>query len=151
MVHLVVMGEHEREHWLSSMWVDYRDQLVDAGYRAEEAERNIARNRAELFVDGVPNESQHFFDVRDGVDRVGALWLAAGEGGAWFVYDVVVEADRRGRGYGRATMLAAEEYVRGQGGSSLSLNVFGPNAVARGLYESLGYATLAVAMRKSLE
>ena len=48
-------------------------------------------------------------------------------------------------------MLAAEDFVRAQGASSLSLNVFGNNTVARRLYESLGYQALAIAMRKNLE
>jgi ribosomal protein S18 acetylase RimI-like enzyme len=48
-------------------------------------------------------------------------------------------------------MRAAEDYVKSQGGTKLELNVFGPNAVARGLYESLGYKTMTIGMRKDLD
>jgi hypothetical protein len=41
-------------------------------------------------------------------------------------------------------------YVKSQGGTRLALNVFGPNAVARGLYESLDYKTMTIGMRKDL-
>jgi ribosomal protein S18 acetylase RimI-like enzyme len=47
-------------------------------------------------------------------------------------------------------MRAAEDYVKSQGGTRLALNVFGPNTVARRLYESLGYKTMAIGMRKNL-
>ncbi|MEY4970247.1 MAG: hypothetical protein RLZZ277_478, partial [Actinomycetota bacterium] len=53
-------------------------------------------------------------------------------------------------GFGRAIMQAAEKIVRDAGGDSISLSVFGNNSVARNLYESLGYQTLRVAMKKTI-
>jgi ribosomal protein S18 acetylase RimI-like enzyme len=38
--------------------------------------------------------------------------------------------------------------VRSRGMTSLGLNVFGQNTVARGLYESLGYDVTALQMKK---
>ena len=38
----------------------------------------------------------------------------------------------------------------GRGGTRVGLNVFGPNAVARALYDSLGYRVMATAMYKDL-
>ena len=137
------------------MWSDYHQSLRDAGFSDEEASANVERNRAGLVTDGHLNADQHVFDVLDDETLVGNLWLAprAGDGGenAWYVYDVAIDPAFRGRGLGRATMLAAEDFVRAQGASSLSLNVFGNNTVARRLYESLGYQALAIAMRKNLE
>jgi ribosomal protein S18 acetylase RimI-like enzyme len=66
------------------------------------------------------------------------------------VYDVHLRENARGRGYGRAAMLLAEDEARRRGCPRLSLNVFGRNEVARGLYRSLGYEENAVAMSKSL-
>ena len=68
----------------------------------------------------------------------------------WYVMDIVVAEKHRRRGYGRATMLLAEDVARGHGATYLGLNVFGHNPNARALYESLGYETLSVRMRKSL-
>jgi hypothetical protein len=45
-------------------------------------------------------------------------------------------------------MQAAEQYVTSHGGKRLGLNVFGPNTVARSLYESMDYQVLAVGMYK---
>jgi ribosomal protein S18 acetylase RimI-like enzyme len=47
-------------------------------------------------------------------------------------------------------MLLAESQARSKGATDLSLNVFGHNAVARHLYEELGYSTIAIRMRKQL-
>ncbi len=47
-------------------------------------------------------------------------------------------------------MTLAEAEARDRGIDRIALNVFGGNAVARGLYRSLGYEEQAVAMSKHL-
>jgi len=74
----------------------------------------------------------------------------SGAGDSWFVFDVEIAKEHRGRGYGRAAMEAAEEWTRERGGTRVALNVFGPNLTARSLYDSLGYEVLATAMFKDL-
>ena len=85
---------------------------------------------------------------------MGELWIGRREGDplgdALWVYSVRIDEDHRGRGYGRAAMLFAEEEARRLGFPRIALNVFGGNAVARGLYRSLGYEETAVVMRKRL-
>ena len=63
---------------------------------------------------------------------------------------LAIDADQRGRGFGREAMLLAEDRVREHGGSTLGLNVFGFNAAGRALYESLAYETTSVRMLKKL-
>jgi ribosomal protein S18 acetylase RimI-like enzyme len=70
--------------------------------------------------------------------QVGGLWLLVAEDEA-FVLDVIVAAEHRGRGHGRGLMVAAEDYARDHGCRTVALSVFGVNAVARNLYDSLGY------------
>ena len=135
------------------MWADYRDQLLGAGFSTEEASLNIEQNGKSLFDSGIPNDEQRVFHVMDKEVKVGFLWLATREKhntGEWYVYDIMIDEEFRGKGFGRSTMRAAEDYVKSQGGTILELNVFGPNAVARGLYESLGYKTMTIGMRKNL-
>ena len=48
-------------------------------------------------------------------------------------------------------MEAAEEWTRERGGTRVALNVFGPNLVARSLYDSLGYEVLATSMFKDIQ
>jgi ribosomal protein S18 acetylase RimI-like enzyme len=153
MVRLVVIPDQDLEEWLASMWADYRNQLLGAGFSPEEVSLNIERNEKALFNNGIPDEDQRIFYVMDDEVKLGHLWVATREKfnvGEWYVYDIMIDEVFRGKGYGRRTMQAAEDYVKSQGGSILGLNVFGPNAVARSLYESLGYKTMAIGMRKDL-
>jgi ribosomal protein S18 acetylase RimI-like enzyme len=153
MIRLVVLPDEDLEEWLALMWADYRSQLLGSGLSAEEASLNIEQNAKALFDNGVPNEDQRVFHVMDEEVKVGSLWLATREkhtAGLWYVYDIMIDEEFRGKGFGRSTMRAAEDYVKSQGGTILELNVFGPNGVARALYESLGYQIMAIGMRKNL-
>src|SRR5665213_2454241 len=142
MILLKPKSDADMKTWIPVMWADYREAILSAGFSSEEAALNIERNEKTLFINGAPNDEQHIFDVLDDERTVGAIWLAEGREGSpseWFVYDVVIAEEFRGKGLGRSTMQAAEDYVKSQGGTRLALNVFGYNVVARGLYESMGY------------
>lgn len=92
--------------------------------------------------------------MNDAGEAVGYLWVgqdATTDASAWWVWDIVINADRRGRGYGRTAMLLGEEYARSRGARTLGLSVFGFNTGARRLYESLGYETTSVKMLKKLD
>ncbi len=93
----------------------------------------------------------HVVDVAEG-GRVGVLWVGPSRQEptqAW-VFDVELDESARGRGLGRAAMLAAEDLARADGYASVGLNVFGPNRRARALYDSLGYRTVRTQMSKEL-
>src|ERR1700739_994288 len=70
-------------------------------------------------------------------------------GCAW-VYAVDIVPEQRGMGYGRALLAAVEAEATRHGAHAIGLQVFGSNLVARSLYESAGYRTLAVRLRKEL-
>jgi ribosomal protein S18 acetylase RimI-like enzyme len=83
---------------------------------------------------------------------VGSLWLGwdPDRSGTMFVWAVEIDEGFRGKGFGRAAMTSAEGLARDVGATAITLNVFGPNARARGLYESLGYDVTSVQMIKTL-
>lgn len=154
MVQLVPMSPDRLTEWLPRCWDDYRRDLLRAGLSAGAAEKNISQNASTLFDGVTPRAGQHLFDAVDDGALVGVLWLAQvdeGASGEWFVYNVEVDESVRGRGYGRAIMSAAEDFSIAHGGTSLSLNVFGFNDVARGLYHSMGYDEVAISMKKRLD
>ncbi|MFE4516264.1 GNAT family N-acetyltransferase [Kitasatospora sp. NPDC056783] len=140
--------------WLERSRDEYAKDLVALGQTSEDALRNAGETLARYFPSGAPTPGHVVFDVVDDAGvAVGYLWIgpdASDDAGAWWVWDIAIDADRRGRGLGRAAMLLGEEYARGQGAQTLGLNVFGFNPGARGLYESLGYETTSVKMRKRL-
>lgn len=132
----------------------YAAEHVRAGtWSPERAEALAAKETDELLPDG-PNTAGMLLLVAEAppVGIVGVVWVALdrGEEGAW-IYDIEIIPGQRGRGYGRALLRAAEREVQKCGGSSIGLNVFRGNAVARRLYESSGYEVTALHMRKALE
>jgi GNAT superfamily N-acetyltransferase len=140
----------DRTTWLAGMWEDYRNDLLGAGHSLEEAEKNLERNRSQLLTGDDLAEGQFVFDVIRDDEKVGLLWLGARSGTEWWIYDIIIDPAFRGTGLGRPTLRAAEEWVRARGGSRLGLNVFGPNAVARHLYDAAGYQIMSQQMYKDL-
>lgn len=133
-----------------------REYAVDKQESGEFApETAIAQSRAEheaLLPAGLATPGHLLYTAVDETGAaVGMLWLAlpGSKRMAW-VYDVWVEPSARGKGYGRAIMLAGERELAGRGVAELGLNVFGSNATARHLYESLGYQVTSQQMAKPL-
>ncbi|MDP2620382.1 MAG: GNAT family acetyltransferase [Hyphomicrobiales bacterium] len=77
------------------------------------------------------------------VGRAGAEIVASvmvghdGHRGA--VYYLAVDPGQQGRGFGRAIMNTAEDWLKARGVWKLNLLVRGDNLAARGFYEALGY------------
>jgi len=63
---------------------------------------------------------------------------------------IAVTPEAEGRGVARALMDAIEEWARRRGYRHVTLNVFGRNARAKALYDSLGYEVETVHYRKAL-
>jgi ribosomal protein S18 acetylase RimI-like enzyme len=156
-VRLDPITDEEFGAWLLPAVRDLAEQHVVSGQWAAEEALEFAKGQfVRLLPDGARSDQQHLYTIRDAADgaAVGTLWIGmrrkAGELEA-YVYDVVVLEGRRGRGYGRAAMLAAADRARELGAHSLGLHVFGHNAVARALYESLGFVATNVSMSLPLE
>jgi ribosomal protein S18 acetylase RimI-like enzyme len=151
-VELRTMTSQEYDAWLPGAIEGYAAQHADAGSRPAETSLELAHKEfGELLPDGVDTPEHHLLVATDAGTRVGLLWLnVPAQQRTATVFDVEVDQAQRGKGYGRAIMLAAEAYVRERGCSTLRLHVFGSNAVARSLYESLGYETTNVLMAKRL-
>jgi ribosomal protein S18 acetylase RimI-like enzyme len=130
-----------------------RNIVSARGLSAEVARQQAARDFDHLLPDGTRSRGQLLYVAIDDAERVGALWLSTqspdGAPAAW-ICEVEVDDVHRGRGYGRAIMLCAEQECAKRGIAEIRLNVFGSNAVARGLYESLGYDVLTQKMGKRL-
>lgn len=140
--------------WREQSVEGYASDLIETGQSAEDAQRHAAESMAEEFPENAPTPHNAVFDVIDDAGvRVGYVWVGrdtSGDPKSWWVWDIVVEPEFRGKGFGRTTMQLAEEYARSQGATTLSLSVFGFNHAAKGLYESLGYEVTTVKMRKTL-
>ena len=76
---------------------------------------------------------------RDG-DAIVATAMVGHDGHRGWVYYVATDPDRRAKGYGRAIMNAAEDWLRATGIAKLQLMVRRENAKAGAFYQSIGYA-----------
>jgi ribosomal protein S18 acetylase RimI-like enzyme len=153
-VALVPMTASSYDAYLDAAIDEYAREILRAdGVSWSEA---LDRSRAdydELLPQGLATPGQVLFDVVDTTTRteVGALWLELRPPAAAFVYDVFLSPAMRGQGLGRAAMVAGAHWCRNSGVDVLGLSVFGRNAVARGLYESLGYTVVTEALRRPVE
>jgi ribosomal protein S18 acetylase RimI-like enzyme len=130
----------------------YADELVRSkGISREDAENNSATTFPATVADVLAEEGASMSRVMSDDEPVGWLWLAPAGSDSLFVYDIEIDEAHRGRGLGRATMLAAEDVARTAGHRFVRLNVFGWNTSAQALYNSLGYRTDAIQMSKPLE
>jgi len=149
------MTEEQMATFLRADMEHYVDDRISAGESPEEARRTANSQMAVLFPEGAPALGQLLYQVVDDEDAVvGILWIGPpmGEetGTKYWVWNVEIDEPHRGQGLGRAAMQLAEDAARAHGATELGLSVFGHNAVARHLYESMGYITKSVQMRKSL-
>jgi ribosomal protein S18 acetylase RimI-like enzyme len=151
------MTQEEYDRLSPAVMASFADQLLEAGHAtcAEDARAKTLAQIEQLLPSGTATESILLLvadSASDGI--VGQIWLGlpgteAHPDGAW-VYNVEVSSEHRGKGYGRAIMLAAEEELKQRGVKRLGLNVFGRNRTAIALYDSLGYAVTSQQMSKPL-
>jgi ribosomal protein S18 acetylase RimI-like enzyme len=135
---------------------EYAKDNVRAGsWPAEGAQERAARETDRLLPHGVetPGMLLYVAETSSG-DPIGYLWLGlkgpTGPGGGAWIYDIEIAEAWRGQGFGRAVLQLAEEEAVRHGINAMGLNVFGNNTVARRLYESSGYITTSMWMKKPL-
>jgi len=75
---------------------------------------------------------------RDG-GAIIATAMVGHDGHRGWVYYVATDPDHRGKGYGRAIMNAAEDWLRQAGIAKMQLMVRSDNAKVQAFYESIGY------------
>jgi len=144
----------EYDAWYRHVTDAYGEDIATNGLvERETARRKAERDMATILSSGVETLNQLIMVLEaDGV-AVGHLWVGRREidgRPVLYVWDIEIDPERRGRGYGRQAMRLAEETARAWGLTHIELNVFGGNQVARSLYRSLGYQERAVAMSLDL-
>ena len=148
------MRADEFPTFLEASKSSYAEGIATQGDRTVEfARQKSEEDHAAVLPNGLDTPGHAIFVIEAADERVGLLWLAERELGGrrvYFVYDVEIDEQHRGKGYGRAAMLLAEDEARRRGLTRIELNVFGGNAVARGLYRSLGYVETSAQMAKDL-
>jgi RimJ/RimL family protein N-acetyltransferase len=156
MIQLVPMTQAEFDKFLSAAIEDYAQEHVAAGnWQPNEAVRLSKEEHDKLLPNGLASPDQYLYSIynTETGSNVGLIWLAdqkRGETRSAFIYNIQLDEDQRGKGYGKQAMLAIEVKVKALGLDTISLHVFGHNHVARALYEKIDYEVTNVLMSKKL-
>ncbi|MFI9024870.1 GNAT family N-acetyltransferase [Streptomyces sp. NPDC053560] len=137
------LDESEYPAWREAAQAEFVRVMAAQGEPAGRVAELAADSHRRLLPEGVRTPGQSLRVLSHEGTDVGTLWTALvvpGEAGG-YVYDVQVAPEHRGRGHGRTLMGIAERECLAAGHRVLGLNVYSDNAVARRLYESLGYLT----------
>ena len=138
--------------WLARSNAEYIEERVASGDTLEEAQANAHASMERTFPGGVSSPRQRAGRLVLAGEPVGELWVGqfGEDADRWWVWNVRINEQSRGRGLGRKAMLLAEDLARAGGAVTIGLNVFGHNVAARNLYSSLGYRETSIQMRKDL-
>ena len=125
-----------------------RAGLIKEGTTFEEAEKDVRK----FLPDGLSTEGHHIMKIKDNGEAVGTIWYEIRDGvmREAYLWDIFIDEDRRGMGYGKETMSELEESARKEGAGRIQLDVFGFNSVARNLYLKMGFQDAAITMMKYL-
>ncbi|MET8646465.1 GNAT family N-acetyltransferase [Streptomyces sp. NPDC004096] len=135
------MTAAEYPEWLASEKVAYVGDIVRAGALSpEEAVRKSDRDFAKLIPEGLETPDNTFLVLEAAGEQIGTGWLKHRYlPGVTYGYSLNIQEQHRGKGYGRAAMVAGEQATLAAGDSALMFTVWGGNEVAMNLYTSAGY------------
>lgn len=153
MVTLHPMTDAEYDAYIASTVDDFAAERAQAeDIPLDEMRTTVSAQMASLLPQGLRTPDHHFWRVvADDGATVGTLWVHVEAAPLRaFIYDIVIDAAQRGKGYGEATMRALEEQLRPTSVTHIGLNVFGHNATARALYDKMGYRVAATFMLKRI-
>jgi len=143
MVRLVPMMESEFEAYLEITVPEYAADNVRAGYWSEvDALERSRKKFANLLPQGIHTKDNYLFRIQLGESgkKIGMIWMKHEtprlQG---FILDFILDKAQRGKGYGKSSLLALEEFAKGMGLETLMLNVFTHNTTAMKLYKGLNY------------
>ena len=149
------MTDDELDAYLRWAEANLTVEMARARGATTDATAPAARRQLDAVLPGGrPRPDRTFaLTVVDGGRGVGSILCGRQDDlgqGRIYLYDIVIDEAERGRGLGRAAMIALEGLAASLGAGAIALNVFGHNRPARALYESLGYEIQHLGMAKPL-
>ena len=142
-INLIQYADFEIDKYIDGVIEQFSVALAKTGVKNAVviAEKKVI---GEFFPGRKPNDKQFVFHIQD-VDtgtQVGWIWLADRGNAELRVADLHINEVNRGLGYGAASMIVAEQFAIDKGFSTISLNVFDENVVAKKMYEGLEYKVI---------
>ncbi|RIW38329.1 GNAT family N-acetyltransferase [Bacillus salacetis] len=151
MVRLKRMTAKEFDAFLDHSIENYAKEKTEAGnWAPEEALENSKNDFKRLLPNRENSEDNYLYTIWDNDLAAGSIWLAKIGEDTGYIYNIFIEPEHQGKGYGKQAMLEIEKAAKALGFSKIELHVFGHNQTARNLYEKLEYEVTNVIMAKKL-
>lgn len=154
MVQFEPMSEAAFGDFLAEVVDEYAAEHVRGGrWTAEEAPTQAQAEYDRLLPQGRATPDHYLCIIIDeeSGERVGLIWYWHDKARERvFLYDIIIDEDRRRQGYAAQALAQLENEARALGAEQIGLHVFGNNVAARRLYEKMGYEETNVMMRKRL-
>lgn len=141
-VTLVDAGPDEAEEVLDRTRRRGLAALVAAGVDEAEGRRMIREQHARLLPRGTATPGHRFAWICDADgERVGECWYGPLEGSEadWYVFDIELAEEHRGRGHGRAAVARLLDACADAGARRVGLTVAVDNAPALAAYRAAGF------------
>lgn len=156
MVQLVPVSEESFRKFIDHEIKDYADEKIKAGnWKPEEALSLSEKEFRALLPEGRKTKDQYIMSIMDSDKNreIGVLWYGIRDSGdlpGAFIWDFIIYDEYRGMGFGKESLKALEEELKGKGVDKLSLHVFGHNRRAISLYEKAGFEVTNIVMSKTI-
>ncbi|MFC4560135.1 GNAT family N-acetyltransferase [Virgibacillus kekensis] len=154
-IELKPMSEEKFNQYYKKLTEEYAADHAKAGNWSEDEAVDKARKQIEkLLPEGVKTKENYLYSVCDGDDPLGVLWLnvrPTPQGNHAYIYDIRLDDDQQGKGYGKATMQKLDEYAKEHEISRIALHVFAHNERAIKLYTKTGYEMTDHLMAKTFK
>lgn len=121
----------------------YANEHVKAGnWIKEDSLERAEKEFKKLLPEGLKTKKHYLFSVTHEKNNIGVLWLNIYINNnikQAFIYDIELEEEYQGKGYGKQTMNLLDKYLKENDVDSVQLHVFAHNERAVSLYKKMGY------------
>jgi ribosomal protein S18 acetylase RimI-like enzyme len=145
------MTPEEFSIFMEKSIISYANEKTRSGNWTEgEALDKAEEDYQRLLPQGEKTKNNYLFSLYDGNACIGSFWIAVRPNHTGYIYNIEIEEEFRGRGFGKSAMKEIEIKAKELGLNKIELHVFGHNTTARKLYEKIGYEVTNVIMAKSI-
>ncbi|GGH74961.1 ribosomal protein S18 acetylase RimI-like enzyme [Pullulanibacillus pueri] len=152
-IELKAMDATTFQNYISQSIEAYANEHIRAGnWQEEEALEKAKRQFEQLLPNGLNTKGHLLFSIYHKHEAIGHLWLHVNHQGLYkkaFIYDIELLENYRGKGLGKATLEALDQYAQKLGIKEIRLHVFAHNKRAIALYQKMDYKTTDYHMMKT--
>ena len=161
MLELKPMNQDQYNNYITYSKNNYAQEIIKSrGIGIEEATQITNKEFDALLSDGLKSKNQYLYTIENNEnENIGIMWFSSQSNhgdNELYLFDVEVNKEYRGKGYGRKSMDLLESKVKEFNMHTISLHVFLHNKIAYSLYNKIGYKEVkrgkaGVIMKKTLK